>query len=242
MTTRHRTCSFLLAGGLLLFSSCQRSKTGSFGTEVSIINKVPSIQARVAGKDRNGYALVLHNVSSRGIVSYSITESLDSSLAAVSHRRPLMPPGGTTTARIEPTTRKVVVAAALFTDGSHEGDSYAAAQLKSGQIGYEIQEGRVLPIIDRIIKAPAVNDEVRLAQIRDELSRLSNEPDESAIQIMQLQFTDVPAEVIRKDLTNALYSARVNLWSELYAYMHSSGESPPPDHPPPLTEWLRRRH
>jgi hypothetical protein len=241
MMIRQATCSFLLAGGLLSSSSCQRSETGSFVNEPVIVNRIPSIQARVVDKDRDGYTLLLRNVSSRGIVSYSIAESPDSSLTADSHQRTLMPPGGTRTARIEHTTRKLVVTAALFTDGSHEGDSDAAAQLKSGQISYEIQEGRALPIIDRIVKAPSINDEIRLAQIKDELSRLSNEPDHKTIQQMRSQFPDLSPDVVRKDLTNALYSARVNLWSELYGYMHSSGEYPPPDHPPPLAEWLRRR-
>jgi hypothetical protein len=55
---------------------------------------------------------------------------------------------------------------------------------------------------------------------------------------MQSQFPDLPADVVRKDLTNGLNSGKWDLWSELYGYAHSSGQYPPPGDPPPLSEWL----
>jgi hypothetical protein len=207
----------------------------------SIVSNVPSIQPRLVDEDRNGYTLSLRNVSRRGVVSYTISEGGGFSLASVSRRQPLIAPGAEWDERIEPLYREVVVAAALFSDGSHEGDSDAAVQLESGQIGYDTQERRAIPIIDRIIRDPALDENVRVARIKDELTKLSNDPDDSAMRTMQSHFPDFPADVVRNDLTNALYLARVNLWSEVYGYMHSSGEYPPPVHPPLLADWLRRR-
>jgi hypothetical protein len=207
----------------------------------NIISKVRSIQLRVAEEDRNGYTLLLRNASPRGVLSYVISEGDGVSLTSNSRRQSLIAAGAERHQRIEPASRDVAVVAALFSDGSYEGEPYAAAQLKSGQIGYEAQERRAIPIIDRIIRNSGLNDEGKVARIKDELSRLSNEPDDTTIRTMQTQFPVMSADIIRQDLTSALYLARVNIWSEVYGYVHTSGEYPPPVHPPPMSEWLRHR-
>jgi hypothetical protein len=55
----------------------------------------------------------------------------------------------------------------------------------------EVQERRAIPIIDRIIRNSRLNDEGRVARIKDELSRLSNEPDDTIVRTMQSQFAVV---------------------------------------------------
>ena len=162
-------------------------------------------------------------------------------LVSDSHREPLMTPGAGRNERLGPMPGSIAIAAALFSDGSHEGDSDSAAKLKSGRIGYETQEGRALQIIDHVVGDPALDDNARITQINTELTELSNEPDDRAIRTMHAQFPDLPADVIRKDLIDAFHLARVNIWSEVYGYVHSSGEYPPPLHAPPLAEWLQRR-
>ena len=207
----------------------------------SIISEVPSIQTRVVNEDRNGYTLLLRNVSLRGVVSYAIYQGEGISLSSISRRQFLIAPEGERYVRIDQVSREIVIVAALFNDGSHEGEPAAALKLKSDQIGYETQEGRAIPMIDRLIRDPALDDVIRLARIKDGLSKLSSEPDDTAMRIMQSQFPDLPVDLVRKELRDAFYSARVNLWSEVYGYAHSSGEYPPPVHPPPLADFLRQR-
>lgn len=98
-----------------------------------------------------------------------------------------------------------------------------------------------MPILNRVTRDPALDETSRLAQIKGELTRLSNQPDDPGIRAMVSQFPDLPAKTIQKDLTDALYEARVNLWSEVYAYVHASGQYPPPRDPPLLSRWLRER-
>jgi hypothetical protein len=212
---------------------------------LSVISKVPSVQPREIDEDRGGYTLSLRNLSRRSVISYTMSEGDNSSGIAFSRENdsrwdPLIAPGAEKNVRIEAGSRDVAIAAALFSDGTHEGDSAAAARLKSGRIAYETQRRRATPIIERIVKDPALDDPARLARIKDELSDLSNEPEEASVRAMQREFPDVPAEVIRKDLTGAFYQARINVWSEVYAYAHASGEYPPPVHPHQLSEFLRR--
>jgi len=152
---------------------------------------------------------------------------------------PLIAPGADKDIRIDRSSRDVTITAALFSDGSHEGDSAVAAHLKSRRIAYETQQRSATPIIERIVKDPALDEQGRLGRIKYELSNLSNEPDEASVRAMQREFPDVTAEVIRKDLTDAFYPARVEVWSEVYGYVYASGQYPPPTHP--LSEFLRQR-
>lgn len=208
-----------------------------------VISRVPSIRASIVEEDRIGYMLSLRNVSRRDIVSYLISRKASGgiSLGLVSFGRPRIAAGGEISERIEPSSSEIVIAAALFRDGSHEGDSVAAASLKSRQIAQETQERRAMPILNRVTRDPALDETSRLAQIKGELTRLSNQPDDPGIRAMVSQFPDLPAKTIQKDLTDALYEARVNLWSEVYAYVHASGQYPPPRDPPLLSRWLRER-
>ena len=112
-----------------------------------------------------------------------------------------------------------------------------AAELESEQIGHQTQERRARRIIDRIIGDPALHDDARLAQMKDDLINLSNVLDDIAIRAMQAHFPDLSVEFVLKDPRPAFYVARVDIWSEVYSYVHSSGEYPPQVRPPPLAEY-----
>jgi len=200
----------------------------------------------------------LKNISARSIVFYALDEGGGSiafgRVVGNFHDRPVIAPGESKqemvglnlSGRITPDglaedsiPRRIVVAAAVFSDGSHEGDDIFAVRLKSGQIGYRTQYRRIKPFIDRIIRDSAPDDDGRVVRIREELHSLSNRPDDSTIRAVRSQFPDLPNEVVVKDLTDALDSARQKIWGEVYGYVHSSGTYPPPSHPPPLAEWWR---
>jgi hypothetical protein len=196
----------------------------------------------------------LRNISSRGILAYTLDLG-GSSVVVSSYGQPVLAQGATRKETVtlgrsgrmtphgfveDPVSRSITVAAAIFSDGSHEGDENVAVELKSGQIGYGTQYRRIRPVIDRIIQDPALDDDARVVRIREELHSLPNQPDDATIRAVRSQFPDLPNEVVVKDLTDGLDSARRNIWSGLYAYVHSSGTYPPPSHPPPLAEWWRR--
>lgn len=108
----------------------------------------------------------------------------------------------------DPVARGIKVAAAILSDGSYEGDENVAVGLKSGQIRDETQYRRIRPIIDRIIQNPALDDDARVALIQEGLHNLSNQPDDATISAVRSQFPDLPNEVVVKDLTDGLDSAK----------------------------------
>ncbi len=139
----------------------------------------------------------------------------------------------------EPVSNEVILAAAIFSDGSHEGDDQFAARLQTQQIAGKIQFQHMAPVIDRIVNDATLDDATRVAQIREQLHNLSNQADEATLRAATSQFPNLPRETVAEDLRDGFDSARRNIWSSLYSHVHSSGTSPPPLHPPPVADWWR---
>jgi hypothetical protein len=216
-------------------------------THPTIISKVPSIQVDLAAEDLRRYTLSLRNTSSRAVVAYAFDDSRNSmSISRTTfnfHGQPVIAPGAAKRDyefAVGQIPGRIVLAAAVFSDGSHEGEASLAAQLKSGQIGYRTQYRRMEPAIDRIIHDPSLDDDGRVARIRENLHDLSNQPDAATIRAMQSQFPDLSNEAVVADLTEGLNAARRNIWGQVYGYVHSSGTWPPPNRPPPLADWWLR--
>ena len=212
----------------------------------TVVSRVPSIQVDLVDEDVQGCTLLLRNVSSsQAVLAYALTQGSHSSIEVRSHRdRPAIAQGATRKEMVgfveEPVSRDIAVVAAIFSDGSHEGEDQFAAKLKAEEIGDETQYGRMGPVIDRIVQNAALDDNARTAQIRGQLQNLSDQAEEPTIRALASQFPNLPREGLVTDLTEGLESARRNLWSNLYSYVHSSATYPPPPHPPPVAEWWRR--
>ena len=224
----------------------------------AILSKVPSIHVDLVDQNLQGYTLSLRNISlSRAVLAYAVDQGQDSwrEFRSVDTRPAIAPgaarkqlilrntPGGQMTPHgfvKEPASDDITLAAAIFSDGSHEGDDQFAARLQTQQIANEIQYQRLAPVIDRIVHDSTLDDVTRTAQIREQLHNLSNQADEATLRAMTSQFPNLPRETVAKDLREGLDSARQNIWSSLYSHVHSSGTYPPPLHPPPMAEWWSR--
>jgi hypothetical protein len=224
----------------------------------TIVSKVPSIHVDLVDQDLQGYTLSLRNISSsRAVLAYAIEQGQHSSLehrsvgthpviapGAASQQLILRPtPGGRMTPQEfveEPVSNDIALAAAIFSDGSHEGDDQFAARLQTQRIAGEIQFQRLAPVIDRLVNDSTLDDATRTAQIREQLHNLSNQADEAALRSMTSQFPNLPRETVANDLRDGLDAARQNIWSSLYSHVHSSGTYPPPLHPRPIAEWWSR--
>jgi hypothetical protein len=206
-----------------------------------------------AAGDGRSCAVVLRNVSSHGVLAYVLDEGGDpqsgtawSTGSRSSFGKALIAPGAvhrqivsfgrsveTTSqsdANLPAQQQKLIVAAAIFNDGSHEGDDDVAAKLEGEQIGDLTVYRLVTPIIDRIVGDQAMNDEARMDRIKEEIYRLSTQPDQATVLALQSQFPSLPPDVLVKSLTRGIDSARNSIWSDLYGYMHNCCQYPPPDH------------
>ena len=243
----------------------------------ALISKVPSIEIALAseddlasdpgafgGPDTQSCMVVLHNVSSRGVVAYILSDGGDpiagSAMLHESHGTPGRPviaahgdsrkvlfafgrasrmtPHGLVKLPAPP--QQVIVAAASFTDGSYEGEEHAAARLMAEEIGTSTIDRLMKPVIDRIVQDQSINDEARTAQVKYEIFHISSQPDRATTRSIQSQFPDVPASEVVTDLTHGLDTAKYFIWGELYGYMHKCCQYPPPDHVS-LAEWWHNR-
>lgn len=217
-----------------------------------------------AAGDGRSCAVVLRNVSAYGVLAYVLDEGGDpqsgtawSTGSRSSFGKPLIAPGATHKqivsfgrsvamsegdANLPAQQQQLIVAAAIFSDGSHEGDDHVAAGLKAEQIGDLTVYRLITPIIDRIVGDRAMNDEARTARIKEEIYRVSTQPDQATILALQSQFPSLPTEVLVESLTRGIDSARNRIWSDLYGYMNNCCQYPPPDHISLSTWWQHTRH
>jgi len=241
----------------------------------ALVSKAPSIQIAIAsddntasdprafgGPDTQSCAVVLHNVSSRGVVAYVLSDSGDPKAGIAMSRESRGAPGRPVIAsqgdsrkefftfgragrmtpqglvRLPAPPQQIIVAAAIFTDGSYEGDENVAAGLQAEQIGTLIVNRLMKPVIDPIIQDQSMNDEARTARVKDEIFHISSQPDRATTRSIQLQFPDLPTKDVVADLTRGLDTAKNDFWGDLYGYMHKCCQYPPPDHIS-LAEWWR---
>ena len=173
------------------------------------VNEVPSIQPEILGKDREGYRIALHNVSSHAVTAFVVETAFDhsSSYTEANDRGTLIAPGANHEFRLfcntsasatssgiapDPAPCAFVLKAALFADGSYEGDASAAATLAVGRIAEQFQGRRVRELIDNILEDSSLDDSSMLALIRSKLSKLSDEPDPAILEQIRFRFPGLP--------------------------------------------------
>ena len=212
------------------------------GSHPDLISKAPSIEILLLEEKRGTYKLTLHNKSQRDLMAYasvrdegnntrttSVVQSYDPS-------HPLIPAGATYAREFAPMPH-AVLAAALFADGSHEGDSEVAATLYAAQLGMKTEGRRADPLIRRIIADRRPDDTAKIAQIRAALSGLPSTPDDRTLRVMQAAFPDLPRATVKRELGQGLEGALRHIWSSLYELEHQNAVYPPPKTHPPLERW-----
>ena len=230
----------------------------------ALSSKAPSVQIAITeagpplntSDDAPSCNVVLHNLSSKSVMAYFISANggLESSDP---YGKSIIDPGKdsrpeqitfgrssdmTPRGRVEnpPKPQQATVEAVLFTDGSFEGEPSVAAQVKTRQIANLAIYRLVTPVIDRIVADSSLNDNQRVARVKEEIYRISSGPDQPTMQFLQTLFPGVAAADLSTDLTRGRDAAKNGVWSDLYGYMNNCCEFPPPDHIS-VAEWWRRR-
>lgn len=202
------------------------------------INEVPSIQPKILGQDRQGYTIALHNLSSRAVSAFVVETTLDHNSASseFNYRGSLIAPNeihefrlfcDTSASAFNQSPCAFILKAALFADGSYEGDATAAAILAVPQIALEIQRRHLHELMDSILADPSQDDAAKLALIRSELSKLYEKPDPAILEQIQLRFPGLP----RTALDSVSSQITVSLSSEKQMTLHNleSFANQPPD-------------
>jgi hypothetical protein len=190
---------------------------------LATLNEVPSIQPEILGMNREGYRMALHNLSSRAATAFLVETSLDhnSNYTESNDHGVLIAPGANHEFHLFCDTSASVTSngiapgpapcafnfkAALFADGSYEGDASAAATLAVRPIAAQFQGTRVRELIDNIVADSSLDDTSRLARIRSELPKLSEEPDPTILGQIRLRFPGLPSTAwgsVKADIRSA---------------------------------------
>jgi hypothetical protein len=175
------------------------------------MSKVPSIRIEITGEDRTFYKVALHNLSKQAVMavyldmpgqngssgqtaeghgSHEVT-----ALGAIYQCQFGIPHGGRVSNGIfveDSPPPLMVLEAALFKDGSYEGDMQIAAQLVANRIGFEIQQQRVDRLFAGILADVQSDDDAdaqaKVARIRSGIAQLTEDPDLPMVETVQAQF------------------------------------------------------
>lgn len=205
-------------------------------THPRLISRVPAIQIEIAGEDRANYKLVLRNVSDKDVIAYHIgdagSESYDADHPVIA--------AGSAIERIAAVGSPIYLGAAIFSDGSYQGDSDAASLLYARQVGYAAQRKRLDARVNRIV-SDNLDDAVKIAKIQSELMKLPKIPDAQMVGHMRRQFPNMAAELVEHNLARGLNEATRLIWSDLYELEHQNAVYPKPTKHPPVAQWWRNQ-
>jgi hypothetical protein len=204
---------------------------------LELISKAPSVQLSLARDGRASLVVAMKNVSNRNVLAYAFSAGNGSiSRESLSTGVPIITAGASRTMPLDDPSPLVLVAA-IFEDGGHEGDASAAAKLYGHWLGYLTQARRADPLIRGIVADPALNEEGKIAHIRTALLALPKQPDEAMIRTAKAAFPDCELPQLKRDLTNGLDLGLSGIWSSLYGFEHQSATYPRPATHPPIARW-----
>lgn len=217
-------------------------------------NEVPSIQPKILGQDRQGYTIALRNLSSRAVSAFVVETTLDHNSASseFNYRGSLIAPSeihefrlfcDTSASAANQSPCAFNLKAALFADGSYEGDATAAAILAVPQIAREIQRTHLHELMDGILADSSQDDASKLARIRSELSKLYEKPDPAILEQIQLRFPGLPPTAL--DSVSSQITASLSGEKQVTLHNLESFANQPPDVFPRLslaqwwTDWQK---
>lgn len=191
------------------------------------------------------------NTSKRGILGYKISAVrsnqtiIDSPSVNIqgTHALPLIPSGDTYRFWIPvPKEGRPVLAAVIFDDGTHEGDSGLAAQTRAAQMGNETMSNQIIVILDSAVaEGSDGNTGIREAIKRVDALRIG--PDEAIAETFNAEFPDSMrkyAPVVNITMTHVKVAFLMALKGYGERETKLLGFSPAEPRPASFSEWWKR--
>lgn len=167
----------------------------------------PSLQFTFAPFDRISGTATIQNLSDRAVVALRIGNSENGTgwgqEENSSGQTPLIAPGATyknhlspgSSGRIvngtyvpNPAPTELILQAALFADGSYEGDMHFAVQMAALRIGQTVQHRRIASLGTPILSDTELDSAARIKRILAAAGRLSTEPDAQMAETLRANF------------------------------------------------------
>jgi hypothetical protein len=164
-------------------------------------SNAPSVEIGYAPVDRNGGVVVLHNLSSKAVTGF-LARSFDKTGPRQGAEGRSIAPGswyrihmGIGTSGGRPETA-IVLQAALFNDGSYEGDAHLSAQIAAGEFGKQAQLARIKQEAEPIVAEEGVDDASKIERIRSAVQQLPDHPDKGTVAQFHAQFPTIPKDAL----------------------------------------------
>ena len=168
-------CLGLLLGGGGTFS--RQSPTKS---DIKIINKTTTLElASIRATDHNHLVFVFKNLSSKDLNGYAIAVNGARITVDISSGDRAVNPGETDAIEIpgDSSPPQVTILAAMFADGSIEGDPVVVAKLKEWRLGLKKQLTRALSVLNETLESQDVNADAALDRLESQFSSFPLESD-----------------------------------------------------------------
>jgi hypothetical protein len=218
-------------------------------TDSAFENLCPSV--RITTSSVPGWLEVqLVNTSSRGILGYKTAAGrtnqtiIDSPFVSVqgTHAHQLINAGDTYRFSIPlPMRGRPVLAAVIFDDGTHEGDTGLAAQTRAAQMGNEAMSNQIIGILDSVVAEGSGDSDIREAIKKVDALRIG--PDEALTETFNAEFPDSMrkyAPVVNITMTHVKAGFLVALKAYGDHQTNLPGFSPAEPRPASFSEWWRR--
>ena len=199
-------------------------------------SNAPSVSLdNFASRDRITGTVTVHNLSAKSVVAYRVGSSPDGESGWSEETMPRLAPGATDQLTVSngfepvasgtcpdaPQNPTIILQAALFDDGSYEGDMKIAAQLAAHRMGCDLQRQRIRSLAEAILANPDLDVGATIERIRTAVNQLSVEPDADSIPRLQAQFPDFPESAyagLALEVSHQMKLEKESLDSELQRY------------------------
>lgn len=169
----------LCLGLLLVFGGTFRRQS-PIKSDIKIINKTTTLElASIRATDHNRLIIVFKNLSSKELNGYAIAVNGARITVDISSGDRAVKPGETDDIEIpgESSPPEVTILAAMFADGSIEGDPVVVAKLKEWRLGLKKQLTRALSVLNETLESPDVDADVALDKLESQFSSFPLESD-----------------------------------------------------------------
>jgi hypothetical protein len=214
------------------------------------ISNAPSIQMEIVGEDRVFCTVALHNLSAKAVKDVRVYMPVKNGSGSFQLQEPIAP-GATYQRQIsirrgwtntnggyveDPPFTLMILQAAIFQDGSYEGDRQIAVRMVANRIGFKIQAQRVIQLVSPIVADAQFGDDAKIARIRSEVDQLTEETGAQMVESVRSQFPGLSEQDLptaKGALEGGMDKAKRDLAIRLDEFERTKAN---PDHPT-LAKW-----
>ena len=129
-----------------------------------------------------------------------------------------------------PTSREIVIAAIVFSDGTFEGEPNEAAEMAAQTSGERIQLSRVLRLLEKMSGTAETEYAARLQKLKTDIGALSEEVDARLANELIAQFADASEDIrnrrIKEEIANGLRFVKNDVIHEIEKFERQREDSP----------------